>query len=353
HQRRVGRQVGRHVREHQEVARVRAEARHLRQPLRLLPQRDLHRAGPTTRQRQHRHHQSRGPHRPLPPRKLTAGSCVMSASLLQGFTDRAEIDLTISSATRGRAIPTKTYLVPMAIDSPKSATSQASASHRSAATSSLTPISSGTRFKPDFQTWLKANGYGDYDFAKNPNALPSFGGKSKPGEKLTHQPVILIHGNGDSAAGWNDVVAGYKRAGYKDSEIYAMSWGDGKAASAGNNYHSEHYLREVRGFIQAVKDYTAADKVDVIGHSMGVTLARKAIKGGTGPDQASPGGKYDLGKPITDEVDTFVGISGANEGLQSCDLLGNPNPTSSTLNGFSQHSKFLHDLNADPTREGD
>ncbi|HYV43893.1 MAG TPA: alpha/beta fold hydrolase [Myxococcaceae bacterium] len=241
----------------------------------------------------------------------------------------------------------------MAIDSPKSATSQASASHRSAATSSLTPISSGTRFKPDFQTWLKANGYGDYDFAKNPNALPSFGGKSKPGEKLTHQPVILIHGNGDSAAGWNDVVAGYKRAGYKDSEIYAMSWGDGKAASAGNNYHSEHYLREVRGFIQAVKDYTAADKVDVIGHSMGVTLARKAIKGGTGPDQASPGGKYDLGKPITDEVDTFVGISGANEGLQSCDLLGNPNPTSSTLNGFSQHSRFLHDLNEDPTREGD
>ncbi len=239
----------------------------------------------------------------------------------------------------------------MAIDSAKTAP-KTTASRPSAASSSR-PITADTRFKPDFQSWLKTHGYGDYDFAKNPNALPSFGGKSTPGEKLTKQPVILIHGNADTASGWNDVVAGYKRSGYKDSEVYAMSWGDGKVSSAGNNYHSEHYLREVRGFIQAVKEYTGADKVDVIGHSMGVTLARKAIKGGTGIDQASPGGHYDLGKPITHEVDTFVGIAGANEGLLSCDLLGNPNPTSNTVNGFSQHSKFLHDLNADPTREGD
>jgi len=215
------------------------------------------------------------------------------------------------------------------------------------------PITADTRFKPDFQQWLNANGYGDRDFAKNPNQLPSFGGRSTPGEKLTRQPVILVHGNADSAAGWNDVVSAYKRAGYQDSEIYVMSWGDGKMSSAGNNYHSEHYLREVRDFIQAVKDYTGADKVDVIGHSMGVTLARKAIKGGTGIDEASPGGTYDLGKPINDEVDTFVGIAGGNRGLLSCDLLGNPNPTSSTVNGFSTRSQFLRELNADPTREGD
>jgi triacylglycerol esterase/lipase EstA (alpha/beta hydrolase family) len=33
----------------------------------------------------------------------------------------------------------------------------------------------------------------------------------------------------------------------------------------------------VRKFIEAVLDYTRADKIYVIGHSMGVTLARKAI----------------------------------------------------------------------------
>jgi len=52
-------------------------------------------------------------------------------------------------------------------------------------------------------------------------------------------------------------------------------------------------------------------------------------------------------------VDTFVGISGANKGLTSCDGWGGSNPTCSTENGFSTRSKFLADLNADPTREGD
>jgi triacylglycerol esterase/lipase EstA (alpha/beta hydrolase family) len=33
----------------------------------------------------------------------------------------------------------------------------------------------------------------------------------------------------------------------------------------------------VRKFIEAVLDYTRADKIYVVGHSMGVTLARKAI----------------------------------------------------------------------------
>ena len=153
----------------------------------------------------------------------------------------------------------------MPVDSTSTSATRGDSARRTSS-NSLTPISKDTRFQPDFQQWLKKHGYGDYDFAKNPNALPSFGGKSAPGEKLTREPVILVHGNGDTASGWNDVVAGYKRAGYKDSEIYVMSWGDGKAASAGNNYHSEHLLREVRGFIQAVKEYSGQDKVDVDGH---------------------------------------------------------------------------------------
>jgi triacylglycerol esterase/lipase EstA (alpha/beta hydrolase family) len=37
----------------------------------------------------------------------------------------------------------------------------------------------------------------------------------------------------------------------------------------------------VRRFIEGVLEYTRANKVIVIGHSMGVTLARAAIIGGT------------------------------------------------------------------------
>ena len=40
----------------------------------------------------------------------------------------------------------------------------------------------------------------------------------------------------------------------------------------------------LRAFIEAVLTYTKADKVDVISHSMGVTLARKAIQGGNSKD---------------------------------------------------------------------
>ena len=78
-------------------------------------------------------------------------------------------------------------------------------------------------------------------------------------------------------------------------------------------YHSKPNPK-IRAFIQAVKAYTGATKVDIVTHSMGVTLTRKAILGGSGNDAAN-GGSYNLGSSLTSSVDTFVGIAGANWGL--------------------------------------
>jgi len=39
-------------------------------------------------------------------------------------------------------------------------------------------------------------------------------------------------------------------------------------------------LEYLRAFTEAVIAYTGAAKIDVIGHSMGVTLSRRVIKGG-------------------------------------------------------------------------
>ena len=76
-----------------------------------------------------------------------------------------------------------------------------------------------------------------------------------------------------------------------------------------------------------------ATKVDIITHSMGVTLARKAILGGYATD-AADGGQYYIGPPLTSSVDTFVGIAGANLGLTSCYQTGGSTPTCAATNGL-------------------
>ena len=210
-------------------------------------------------------------------------------------------------------------------------------------------VSKASRFSSDFKSWLQANGYGHHAFAQG--NVPAFGGKGSPGEKVTKEPVIFIHGNSDSAAGWKNSIEHFSKQGYKPSEMYAMTWGPSDPMKAGQQHHSREYTEEVRAFIQAVKEYTGAEKVDVIGHSMDVTLARKAIQGGDGFDPYE-GRKYSLGKAMTDSVDTFVGIAGANRGLTSALFTGNLVPTTNRVSGLHPASAFLEDLNAVSHDEG-
>ncbi|MBX7098143.1 MAG: lipase [Myxococcaceae bacterium] len=220
----------------------------------------------------------------------------------------------------------------------------------------------------DFRSFLETHGYDVERFARDDVKGGSFGGKRTPGEKLTHQPVIFIHGNSDSAVGpaglggFRVPIEKYLAQGYQPSELYAFTWGDAKASHAALNYHSKKNVESVRQFIEAVLEYTGASQVDVVSHSMGVTLARGAIKGGVHHDLLA-GGKYDLGKPLTDKVDTFVGIAGGNEGLASA-VLAPMLPTASPTNGFYPgvpltplgpivgRSRFLEELDENPAREG-
>jgi hypothetical protein len=217
--------------------------------------------------------------------------------------------------------------------------------------SSEVSVSKDSRFSNDFHKWLHENGYGKYDFAKG--NVPAFGGKSQAGEKVTKEPVIFIHGNSDSAAGWKNSIETFSKNGYKPSEMYAMTWGPANPMKAGEQAHSEKYLGEVRAFIEAVKKYTGAEKVDVIGHSMGVTLARKAIQGGDGFDPYSKDKKnFNLGAPLTNSVDTFVGIAGANHGLSSALFTGDLVPTTNKTTGLHPQSEFLKDINSVNRDEG-
>ncbi|MEA2162055.1 MAG: hypothetical protein QOK37_182 [Thermoanaerobaculia bacterium] len=192
----------------------------------------------------------------------------------------------------------------------------------------------------DFRNWLSANGYSSYSFQRSDVAGGAYGGRVTPGQAVVNQPVIFIHGNSDSAlgtvspsTGWTSSIGYFKSQGYTSAELYATTWGPADSSQASLQYHSKTYMTRLRAFIQAVKAYTGAAKVDIVCHSMGVTLARKAIKGGSVYDSAA-GGTYNLGASLTSSVDTFVGIAGANRGLTACYYTGPTSPTCSDVNGF-------------------
>ncbi len=106
-------------------------------------------------------------------------------------------------------------------------------------------------------------------------------------------------------------------------------------------------------------DYTGAPEIDVISHSMGVTLARRVLKGGVVINSAE---QYYIGEPLTNKVRTFIGIAGVNRGANAC-----IEPWSYNLRGCNdidgfwpgrevdgqqiEMSQFLTELNTDPIRE--
>lgn len=198
-------------------------------------------------------------------------------------------------------------------------------------------ISANAQLTSNFQTWLNSNGYSSYNFNSGGN---SFGGKTSSSDTVVNQPVIFIHGNSDAAngsgtgfTGWTDSKSYFTSQGYKSSELYATTWGDADPLYSAYQYHSLPNIQKIRAFIQAVKAYTGASKVDIVTHSMGVTLTRKAILGGSGND-ALNGGNYSLGSSLSSSVDTFVGIAGANRGLVSCYQTGGSTPTCANTNGL-------------------
>ncbi len=111
--------------------------------------------------------------------------------------------------------------------------------------------------------------------------------------------VVLVHGNGGSTSDWNNTYNKLKSKGYSSSQIHRPKWGSWNPAS---NNHSGSEETPVRNAINSAISSSCTGKIDVIGHSMGVTLAAQQI--------------IKAGK--VSKVDAFVGIAGAYRGLMSC-----------------------------------
>lgn len=138
--------------------------------------------------------------------------------------------------------------------------------------------------------------------------------------------VVLIHGNTGSPSDWDNTYNHLRSNGYSSSQIFRPSWGYSNPFYASYNNHKGWEETPVRNAINDAISSSCTGKIDVIGHSMGVTLgAQQIIKAG----QVS-------------KVDSFVGVAGAYRGLGSCGTYPY-NVWSSTCgrDGLSISSPFL------------
>uniref|UniRef100_A0A914WTP5 Lipase n=1 Tax=Plectus sambesii TaxID=2011161 RepID=A0A914WTP5_9BILA len=227
---------------------------------------------------------------------------------------------------------------------------------------------------PHFQQWLQANGYASNDFIRGDlGSSGSFGGRADENQKIINQPVVFVHGNSDLAlqkdavstyqTGWDQTAAFFMKEGYTAAELYATTWGPAQSSQALQQTYKCEYVLRIRRFIEAVLAYTNTSKIDIIGHSMGVALSRRAVKGGS---------ECNLGAALTDRVDTFLGLAGVNYGLCTCQYAGiittcNANDGffpgqcgSQSICAFTlqecvqtQYATFMQNLNEDPTKEGE
>lgn len=164
-------------------------------------------------------------------------------------------------------------------------------------------------------------------FKPNVGEYGGFGGASNCVASRT--PVVFVHGNGDNATSWDSPpaqVPGYTKppnsmyqsfiaAGYKDCELFGVSYlSPIQRAGEQNNYHQSLMYATVENFIRAVKLYTGKSQVDIVGHSLGVSVAMATLT------------YYgDWGS-----VRRFVNIAGGLNGLDSCLWVGYANPLAPT-----------------------
>ncbi len=139
--------------------------------------------------------------------------------------------------------------------------------------------------------------------------------------------VVLVHGNSASPASWVQTQNALYNAGYTAQQIFVPDWGS-KTCAACNNHSGSEEVPVRNAMLQALAQ-SCSGKIDVIAHSMGVTLAASQI------DKLA----------IASEVDTFVGIAGAMRGLWSCGVYPY-NVWNSTCGyyGLSVSSPFLDQL---------
>ena len=165
---------------------------------------------------------------------------------------------------------------------------------------------------------------------------------------VTRTPVVLLHGNNDTpyATLCNPYGAVSQLAsflldhGYAPSEVWALGYqGDQcdllttPTNRSGLAHSTVANIPDLRNFVHAVLEYTGAKRVDIVGHSLGVTLARAWMR----EDHANA------------LVRRLVAIDGPNHEIVDC----SPDPANywqlPALGGFTPDSAICREYGAEDT----
>jgi len=166
--------------------------------------------------------------------------------------------------------------------------------------------------------------------------------------RVQRTPVVFLHGNNDTPFPTACNLFGYIHAmaqffadnGYAASELWGLGYqGDQCDLIADQTHRSAGAhstvanIPDLRRFVQAVLVYTGARQVDIVGHSLGVTLARTWLR---------TDGAFHL-------VRRLVAIDGPNHGIINC----SPSPANfyqlPVFGGFTPDSAICLEYGSDNT----
>lgn len=152
-------------------------------------------------------------------------------------------------------------------------------------------------------------------FAK-PTAPDGGGGDGGGSTPAARNPILFVHGYSSDGSTWNTMVGRFKKDGWADSELYAMTYTTSKS--------NVEIADSVAAEVARILDSTGAAKVDIITHSMGGLSSRHYLKhDGTAP------------------VDAWVSLGGPNHGTTTANACGDASCVEMRVG-----SEFLTALNA-------
>jgi pimeloyl-ACP methyl ester carboxylesterase len=166
---------------------------------------------------------------------------------------------------------------------------------------------------------------------------------------VTRTPVIFLHGNNDTPfptacnpfyGRMQAFAQHFADNGYSTAELWSIGYEGDQCDLAGDQtrrssiaHTNAANVPDLRRFVRAVLAYTGARQVDIVAHSLGVTIAREWMR----QDE------------IKQEVRRFVAIDGPNHGIINC----SSNPANyfqlAAFGGFTPSSEVCVELGSPNT----